>query len=166
MLGIAFDLLQNERQDLAHSRLQTNLAYEHYSEMPSRFLRTRLSTVVKYMLRTSQCGGIQGEGADMASHMVRAAMELARAPKRSFLVVFTDLRAAFYRVLREFVFGGLVRHEEWDALIDSSDTLLILQPIMDKRTNEPGVSGKSVKDPQLVSVLQDVHQDAWFAVRG
>eukprot|EP00959_Pyramimonas_sp_CCMP1952_P450258 9427806-Pyramimonas_sp.AAC.1 len=77
---------------------------------------------------------------------------VGQGPKAQSFVVLTDLRAAFYRVVWELVFGGLVRHEEWDDMIDSIDIPLILQPIMDKHTNEPGVLEINVKNPHVIPV--------------
>ena len=51
----------------------------------------------------TQCGGLPGRATDVASHLLRQTVEHHRSRKRSSIIVFVDVIAAFYNVVRSLI---------------------------------------------------------------
>eukprot|EP00959_Pyramimonas_sp_CCMP1952_P218490 4569813-Pyramimonas_sp.AAC.1 len=65
------------------------------------FLRSALGQCIKYLMVGSQTGGIQGRCAGMASQMIRVFRQIAKSMRFIAIVLFVDLVAAFYSLLRK-----------------------------------------------------------------
>eukprot|EP00959_Pyramimonas_sp_CCMP1952_P325656 6815871-Pyramimonas_sp.AAC.1 len=65
------------------------------------FLRSALAKSIKFLMVDSQTGGIKGRCAGMASQMIRISRQIAKAKKFIAIVVFVDLAAAVYSLLRQ-----------------------------------------------------------------
>ena len=53
----------------------------------------------------SQCGAVKGKSGDFATHLLRSALDYAKARSLSIAILFVDLVKAFDRLLREIVIG-------------------------------------------------------------
>ena len=87
------------------------------SSVPSKhhhkFLRSRLLSVVVHFLRDMHCGGIPSRGVDMASLLLRSFLARTSALRRSVLVVFYDVKTAFYTVIRQMLLPVPLSREEY-----------------------------------------------------
>ena len=69
------------------------LAKHHHA-----YMRTKYTNLLR-ITRSSQTGGLQGRGADMANLLVRARQDQARAEGKSVITIYIDLVSAFYRAI-------------------------------------------------------------------
>ena len=77
------------------------------SSVPGKLLhRWRRALVMPGLMdiaSETQCGGLAGRATDVASHLLRQTVEHHRARKRSTIIVFVDVIAAFYNVVRSLI---------------------------------------------------------------
>ena len=74
---------------------------DHTSKIYHRFLRQRLELPWDQNMDLLQLGGRKSLGTDIAHHMLEAHQFWCRSQKLPSAIVFFDLRAAFYSVLRQ-----------------------------------------------------------------
>ena len=72
----------------------------HIVKIHHAFLRGRLLEATKQMLNEFQYGGLPGRGTDLASLQLRSMMSVAKSRNRSLLILFADLKPAFYTIAR------------------------------------------------------------------
>ena len=84
---------------------------DHLAKMHHSLLRDRLAGQWESQACDTQMGGRRRHGVDMAHHMVQALVAHGHRHQKSVGVLFTDLRAAFYTVIRQ----ALVQHPLDDA---------------------------------------------------
>ena len=131
-----------------------------------RILRPKLFECVGDWLSSSQIGGKPRCGVDSASHIVKSFIDLLFATKMSGVLVFIDIRAAFYSVLRPLLYetGG---SEEGLAklvlLLDLPESCIA--PLLDtlRKASALEQSGLSSHAQALTASLYD---GLWWQMRG
>ena len=68
-----------------------------------RGIRNHLLPTLLDKAMTTQFGGLPGRGTDVATHIIRALIHDAVLNKRCVAVIFADISAAFYSVIRQLV---------------------------------------------------------------
>ena len=130
-----------------------------------KFLRSRLLSVVVHFFRDTQCGGIPSRGVDMASLLLRSFLARTSALKRTALVVFYDVKTAFYAVIRQMLLPVALSSEEYLDVLDSVDIPLPLVPTLEAAMACPAVVPEITSDKHLTSILTDAHLDTWSHVQ-
>ena len=127
-------------------------------------LRTRLLATWEKAMNTLQFGGRPGFGTDMAHHYAHAFLSWARSSGTPSSLIFLDLAAAFYSVLRQ----GLFQNEICDQhLCYAFKTLGIspdeLREVIDTVTAEAAVEGVS---QHCDLVLKGLFEGTYFVMEG
>ena len=73
------------------------------SKIYHKFLRGRMSQVLQKARTELQCGAMPGTGVEALSLLARAIQGQARAAGKSWALIMFDIKAAFYRVVRQLV---------------------------------------------------------------
>ena len=127
-------------------------------------LRKPLEDVWQTGLHSLQLGGRKGQGTDMAHHLLQTFWHWVTRQRKPAAIVFFDVRAAFYSVIRETLFPsngdltvlcqtlhdiGVPSPEQYDTLA-SVNTDFALE----------GLS------PHMLAILRDVMTDTHFLIDG
>ena len=94
---------KGDRRACKHSRsvfLASGVGKQHH-----RILRNKLMPHLEEYSPEVTCA-LRGRGVDIGSHYIRLAQDWANARGLSSAVLFVDITAAYYMVLRELAFGG------------------------------------------------------------
>ena len=97
-----------------------------------------------------QCGGLAGRATDVASHLLRQTVEHHRARKRSTIVVFVDLIAAFYIVVR--------------SLVTDISPLLQDARLMDDESGMPSALAATSLDEHVLNSVTANLVATWFSI--
>ena len=137
---------------------------DHTSKIYHRMLRQQLEGPWTAHMDLLQLGGRKAMGTDLAHHMLEAHQFWSRKNKLPSAVVFFDLRAAFYSVLRQALLG---------QSLDSAPLLLALaqwgvpRPVVDAWLNQAqedhAILGASRHTEQLI---HDCMTNTFFTVDG
>ena len=126
------------------------------SSVPGKLLhRWRRALVLPGLLdlaAETQCGGLAVRAADMASHLLRQTVEHHRARKRSTIVVFVDVIAAFYNVVR--------------SLVTDISPLLQDARLMDDESDMPSALSTTSLDDHVLSSVTAQLVATWFSIVG
>ena len=136
------------------------------SQHHHKFLRSRLLSVVVHFLRDTQCGGIPSRGVDMAGLLLLSFLARTSALKRTALVVFYDVKTAFYSVIRQMLLPLPLSTEEHPDVLDSVDIPLPLVPILEAAMACPALVPEISSDKHWTSISTDAHLDTWFPCAG
>ena len=102
----------------------------------------------------------------MCALTVREFLAGAAQERRSAAVLFADLRAAYYRAVRETVVGGEM-HE--GVLLNIARRLGVeseaMRPLLDALHGASLLEQAGVR-PHMLRVLRDMHKDTWFGIVG
>eukprot|EP00969_Alexandrium_andersonii_P303196 13402686-Alexandrium_andersonii.AAC.1 len=108
--------------------------------------------------QNTQFGGLPSRGADMAGHMIRAYLALAKQQKRPAGVIFVNVKNAFYTVQRAFVFTRPVNSVQ--SFLDKTSmagapeplvgdvVLALARPAADSQANIP---------PEVAAIMRAAH---------
>ena len=127
-------------------------------------LRRPLEKLWQNNLHAVQLGGRKGQGTDVAHHLLQTFMHWTHSRRQSAAVIFFDVRAAFYSVVREALFqgdGDLPRLSESLAKL-GIDLAVVLQ-IVASVDSDFALEGLS---PHMLAILQDVMTNTHFVVDG
>ena len=122
-------------------------------------LRTRLLRTWEKAMCTLQFGGRAGYGTDVAHHYAHAFLSWSRHTTTPAALIFLDLTAAFYSVLRQ----GLFQHEICDQHLCYAFTSLGIAPedlheVINTVTSEAAVEGVSMHcDLVLKGLFEATH---------
>ncbi|CAK0814249.1 unnamed protein product, partial [Prorocentrum cordatum] len=81
------------------------LLADHAGKGLASIVKDALNPSVNAQLPLTQFGAVSGRGADFATHIVLAAVELARQWQASLFLLFVDLVKAFDKLIRQLVLG-------------------------------------------------------------
>ncbi|CAE7890796.1 unnamed protein product [Symbiodinium microadriaticum] len=113
-----------------------------------------------------QIGGRQGCPADFGQFCSRAYLAYAKAHSRSAAILFVDISAAYYGVIREAVLGAQGQSRPVEALASSlglsRDDLQRLQRYID---DEPVLRLQDADDV-FSEVANELHRSTWFLLSG
>ena len=101
----------------------------------------------------------------MASLLLRSFLARTSALKRTALVVFFDVKTAFYAVIRQMLLPVPLSREEYLDVLDSGDFPLPLVPILEAAMACPALVPEVSSDKHSTSILTDAHSDTWFHVQ-
>ena len=127
-------------------------------------LRKPLEDVWQSGLHSLQLGGRKGQGTDMAHHLLQTFWHWVTKQRKPAAIVFFDVRAAFYSVIRETLFpsnGDLtalcqILHDIGVASPEQYDTLTSVDA-------DFALDGLS---PHMLAILRDVMTDTHFIIDG
>ena len=163
--SLATDLYKGRGCKLDMTSYRSIVCSSVLSKHHHKFLRSRLLSVVVHFLRDTQCGGIPSRGVDMASLLLRSFLARTSALKRTALVVFYDVKTAFYAVIRQMLLPVHLSREEYLDVLDSVDIPLQLLPVLEAAMACPALVPEITSDKQLTAILTDAHMDTWFHVQ-
>eukprot|EP00959_Pyramimonas_sp_CCMP1952_P089452 1871311-Pyramimonas_sp.AAC.1 len=111
----------------------------------------------------SQTGGIKGRCAGMAPQMIRVFRQIAKAKQFAAIVIFVDLVAAFYSLLRQ---AGIPL-EGTEKYVDQvlEDAPAIAHPLLEAALFAPVLLGERV-DQHIVAQVIEAHRLTHFRVPG
>eukprot|EP00973_Karenia_brevis_P041248 5707776-Karenia_brevis.AAC.1 len=111
-----------------------------------------------------QCGAAAGRGTDLATHVIRSAIDYATLCNLSIAILFIDLSKAFDYIIREIALG-------WPCIahLDRVD-LLVRVGLTPKRAEEVAheidTSGCIFEQlgahPHIIRLLASLHTHSWF----
>ena len=130
-----------------------------------RFMRERVCDIAVSLLLATQCGGCKGRGTDIAGHYVRAFQAYDDQQKRSSVLAFADLKAAFYTVVREILLPLDTSEDDRDAIVAAAPTPPALVPVLQAMMANPFLDPAKINDAHLADLLNDAHRCTWFAVK-
>ena len=86
------------------------LLEDHSGKALKGIIKSCIDPAYESHMPQSQFGAVRGRGTDMASHIVRSAIDAAKLLHLSLFVLFVDLVKAFDKIIRQLVYGwGPVR---------------------------------------------------------
>ncbi|CAK0796325.1 unnamed protein product, partial [Prorocentrum cordatum] len=137
----------------------------HAAKLHHAFLRGILLEATLNMLSVVQQGALPQRGTDIASLHLRSAMMAAKARKRANLSLYTDLKAAFYSVIRGFVARMAQSSEDIQNTLAGLEIPSCLEPLCHALVAKPGaLDGLGSK--HLLEAVVGVMECNWFQVRG
>ena len=126
------------------------------SSVPGKLLHRRQRALVMPGLldiaAETQCGGLAGRATDVASHLLRQTVGHHRARKRSTIVVFVDVIAAFYNVVR--------------PLVTDISPLLQDARLMDDESGMPSALAATSLDEHVLNSVTAQLVATWFSIVG
>ena len=127
-------------------------------------LRRPLETAWTHSLHSLQFGGRKGQGTDTAHHMLQTFWHWTVATRTPSAIVFFDVRAAFYSVIREALFPG------------NGDIQALTQVLLDlgipaelAHAIAPGVDADFALHgltPHMLAILKDAMMNTHFFIDG
>ena len=119
----------------------------------------------KHML-TLQIGGRKGCPASFGHFCSRAFLHMAKAQGRSAAILFVDIAAAYYGVIREAVLGSCASGRPLEDLVASLDlTQEDLQHLTWLVEHEPVLREQGAAD-LFAEVANELHRNTWFVLAG
>ncbi|CAK0840521.1 unnamed protein product, partial [Prorocentrum cordatum] len=137
----------------------------HTAKLHHAFLRSKLLEATMNMLSVVQQGALPQRGTDIASLHLRSAMLAAKARKRTYLSLYTDLKAAFYSVIRGFVARMAQSSEDIQSTLTGLEIPSCLEPLCHALVAKPGALD-GLRSKHLLEAVVDVMECNWFQVRG
>ena len=127
-------------------------------------LRRPLEQIWNGNMHSLQLGGRKGQGTDIAHHLLQSFLHWSFSKRMSAAVVFFDVRAAFYSVIREALFEGDGNLPQLSEALQrlGIDLAHILQ-IVASVDSDFALEGLS---PHMLSILKDVMTNTHFVVDG
>ncbi|CAK0793314.1 unnamed protein product, partial [Prorocentrum cordatum] len=127
------------------------------------FLRAAMSDCIEMLMVDSQTGGIKGRCVGMASQMVRVFRHIAKARKFIAIVLFVDLVAAFYSLLRQAGIPLKGTEKYINQVLDNA--LALAHPLLEVVLAAPVLVDPRV-DQHLVAQVIEAHRLTHFRVPG
>ena len=113
-----------------------------------------------------QIGGRKGCPASFGHFCSRAFLAMTRAKGQSAAVLFVDIAAAYYGVIREAVLGTCAEGRPLCELVDklglAPEDLQYLQHVVDQ---EPALRQQNAEE-LFVEVANELHRSTWFVLAG
>ena len=144
------------------------LTADHLSKAAAAILDDSIEPGYMEYIPAEQCGATRGRGTDLATHMVRTAIDVGRLMHLSVAIIFIDLTKAFDFVLREIVIGWAhtTSNDRVDDLCSLGLTPEQAQVIM-KEINEDGsVLEQMHVHPLIRNLVASLHTGTWFTHSG
>ena len=114
----------------------------------------------------SQCGGLCGKGATLASLGVRGFLAATRACRVSSMALLVDLKSGLYTVVRELVVRLQSSGEDIERVIESISAPAQLEDALLRLMAEPSIVERHLGDSHLSALLSEAHTNTWFVVEG
>ena len=95
-----------------------------------KYMRNRLMETIFTGFLACQCGGMKGRSTDEATLFVRGLLQIAQEAKSSILVLYVDITAAFYTVIRQLVFPGGADPETMQEIVRDAEIPAELIPVV------------------------------------
>ena len=128
-------------------------------------MRDRLTPFFENACQDTQTGGRKSKATDMASHILRILLHVAKRCKINMAVLFLDATAAFYSVVRQLVMNADLS----DASIAHVMKSLNIEPDamhrLAARIAQPTVFEKVGVPAHLHAIVGECFEDTWFASR-
>ena len=96
------------------------LISDHMSKCVTSILDDYVEPLYYKYIPVEQCGAARGRGTDLATHVVRSAIDYAMILNMSVAILFLDLTKAFDFIIREIAIGWPTRSklDQIQLLID------------------------------------------------
>ena len=126
-----------------------------------KFLRSRLRDVTARLLRDAQAGARPRQTTDFVSHTTLTIIQHAKQMGHPLLLLFLDLKDAFYRVVLQFIYRLPTAPDE---LLDLMYTIdypdFVLRALTAALQGAP-VFDKAVNDEHMCALVRDARADLW-----
>ena len=152
------------KPDMASRRmiLLNNIVAKHHH----RFLRNRLKTITAMLLRDAQSGARPHQSTDFVTHTTLGYKDFLRYTASSGIIMFIDLKDAFYRVVLQFAYKLPTTPEELNDLLHDISIPEALLPALEAAMEGAPVFDHNVEDEHLCALLRDAHTDMWATTKG
>ena len=141
--------------------LESSFAKRWHAWLRSSLIPTFLS--VRAPLQSGACRGVS-TGA--LSLLARSFQHICRGRRLSHAMLFVDLRAAFYSVVREFLCSKPPEELDWPTLAQALHLSESQQAYVAALLADGGDATIKSVQPHLLSYLEDLLAGTWFQVRG
>eukprot|EP00959_Pyramimonas_sp_CCMP1952_P036453 763103-Pyramimonas_sp.AAC.1 len=91
--------------------------------------------------------------------------QVASSRKKTLLLLFTDLRAAFYSVINGILSRFAQTSESIEDMFEELGVPLAFVPLCDKIVQQPGLLDQ-LPDRHLLTSVVDTMKSTWFQVKG
>ena len=139
---------------------------DHVGKIFASEMRERVRPYYGQYALETQCGGIQGRGADFAMHMASSIWQAAHSANHSAGVVFLDLTAAFASMAREL----LDMQDYSDEAVTSFMARHGLGPDHWQEVLQALAGGGAMADAgvpsHLRAILKELCSNTWFTIQG
>lgn len=137
---------------------------DYTSKLYHRALRCRLEPPWTEHMDLLQFGGRKNMGTDLAHHMLEAHQFWCRSNKTPSAIVFFDLKAAFYSVLRQALVPGLFHPEHVTKALHSWG---IPAPLIDLWMSQARSDHALMRaSPHMECLIQDCMHNTFFLMEG
>ena len=136
-----------KRRHTAHASrsimLRNWLANVHHA-----YMRTRFYAIIHCSSHAAQTGGIKGRGTDLANSTIRWCQHGLKGQGKSCIIFYTDIRAAFYSVIRELILPQAQSPYSLDDIIDELGIPLLFVVPLEKLLADPSLLPRLLGDDQ------------------
>jgi hypothetical protein len=140
---------------------------DHLSSLNGRLLRPALLAIEPALVPFSQAFGSARRGASLAVHCSWALFASAEATGQSAGALFSDIRSAYYNVIRQLVFGTA---ESDDALLVIFHRLQLgpetCAEVLQFVHAKSSILAQGGASEELVDLLRALNEQTWFVVDG
>ena len=127
-----------------------------------RSIRTRLLDVLSRFRPPLQAGAMPGEGIEYISLAAQSFQQLREGRRQPWALVFYDVQAAFYSVIRELIVPG--GQSDADLLRFLHDLRVPPQAVVELRQKLETITllPSLETSPHLTAMVQDLYRGTWF----
>ena len=127
-----------------------------------RLLRQQLAPYLARVKSDLQCGALPGVGTECLLLFARTLQEMSRAHKKRAAFLLFDIRAAFYRLVRQLVAPIAEDERDFLALLDSLQLPpTALQELQQHLQNMAAIPACGA-GPHLTALVGDLFRGTWF----
>ena len=134
--------------------------------MLHKVVRNRIYEAVSNFARPFQLGGFKGMSPVFGSLGLRLFQRIAVARRRSFCVLFVDVKGAYYAAYRQLLVSALPRSGTLLALIDQLPASDLVKLRLRQRLDEANLLQKLPLSPAWRAFCEETLQDTWFSTEG
>lgn len=162
--GIALPIWKGKKAKDVCSAFRSILLSSSIGKALHKTMRSKQSLVYESFLQHQQLGGRKKVPVTLGSQMTKAFLRVHHSHKHPTAILFVDLEAAFYKVVRPLALEG-----KWDdEILACMAQRLQLPPetihALYEHMQEPGATAAAGLPLHAQRALQAVHQDTYFQV--
>ena len=162
--GTALPIWKGKKAKDVCNAFRSILLSSNIGKAMHKTMRSKQSLVYESFLQHQQLGGRKKVPVVLGTHMTKAFLRSHHAKQHSTAILFVDLEAAFYKVVRPLALSG-----RWDDEILASMAQRLRMPAdtihaLYEHLKEPGATETAGMPQHARRALQAVHQDTFFQV--
>ena len=142
------------------------LLADHSGKALTGIVKNAIDPFYEHHMPPTQFGAVKHRGTDMATHLIRSAIDTAKLLELSIFVLFVDLVKAFDKVIRQLVFGwGSSKPEDPVSFLCTLGVERVsAQWICDYIDERGHLLQQWGVDPGAACLSQALHHGAWFCI--